>query len=202
MTERRQRTSHQNSFRQIGWDVRLGHNEVSRSLLTESRRFRWAFCQLDALHHSFPASIRGALNELQKGLDETYEKTLLSIDEVKGQYAQRLFQRLTVAIRPLCLDELAEVLAIRFNSDSLPSYNLQWRSGDAEEAVFSASSSLITLSFRCQWGRGCSIFSFLRQEILDFESPQDECQSFTFSYSSRYRSHYHGESMSRRPPQS
>src|SRR5712691_7363493 len=146
MAGRRQGTSHQNSFRQIGWDVRLSHNEVSRSLLTESRRFRWAFCQLDSLSRSFPASIQGALDELPKGLDETYEKTLLSIDEEKRQYAQRLFQCLTVSTRPLRLSELAEVLAFRFDSDSLPNYNVQWRSGDAEEAVFSACSSLITLS--------------------------------------------------------
>ena len=116
------------------------------SLLTESRRFRWAFCRLDALRHSFPASIQRALNELPNSLDETYEKTLFSIDEEKRQYVRRLFRCLTASTRPLRLDGVAEVLAIRFNSDPLPNYNVQRRFGDAEEAVFSACSSLITFS--------------------------------------------------------
>ena len=78
-------------------------------------------------------------------MDETYERTLLNIDAEQQEYAQRLFQCLTVSIRPLRVDELAEVLAIRFNSDSTPNYNAGWRSGDAKEAVFSACSSLITV---------------------------------------------------------
>jgi ankyrin repeat protein len=79
-------------------------------------------------------------------LDETYEKSLLNIGAEKREYAQRLFQCLTVSIRPLRVDELAEILAIRFNSDSFPNYNAGWRSGDAKEAVLSACSSLITVA--------------------------------------------------------
>ena len=120
--------------------------EVLCSLLTESRRFRWVACQLDALRRSFPASIRDVLNGIPKSLDETYERALLSIDDEKRPYARRLFQCLTASTRTLCLDELAEVLAFRFNSDSLPTYNVQWRPADAKEAVLSACSSLIIVS--------------------------------------------------------
>jgi ankyrin repeat protein len=83
---------------------------------------------------------------LPKSWDETYEKALLNIDAEMQEYAQRLFQCLTVSIRPLRVDELAEILAIRFNSDSIPNYNAIWRSGDAKEAVLSACSSLITVA--------------------------------------------------------
>jgi hypothetical protein len=99
-------------------------------------------------------------------LDETYGRTLLNIDPEKLEYAQRLFQCLTVSIRPLRVDELAEILAIRFNSDSIPNYNVGWRSGDAKEAVLSACSGLITVA-NVDGSQVSSIFAFLCQGILD-----------------------------------
>jgi ankyrin repeat protein len=71
---------------------------------------------------------------------------LLNIDAEKQEYAQRLFQWLTVSIRPLRVDELAEILAIRFDSDSIPNYNAGWRSGDPKEAVLSTCPSFITVA--------------------------------------------------------
>lgn len=80
-------------------------------------------------------------------MDETYEQILLNIDAEKREYAQRLFQCLTLSIRPLRVNELAEILAIRFDdSGSTPNYNASWRSRDAEEAVLSACSGLITVA--------------------------------------------------------
>ena len=83
---------------------------------------------------------------MPKTWDETYEKALLNIDVEQQEYAQRLFQWLTVSIRPLRVDELAEILAIRFSSDSIPDYNTGWRSGDAKEAVLSTCSSLVIVA--------------------------------------------------------
>ncbi len=54
------------------------------------------------------------MEDLPKTLDERYGRTLLGIDEEKREYAQRLFRCLVVSIRPLRVEELAEVLAIRF----------------------------------------------------------------------------------------
>ena len=85
------------------------------------------------------------LNDLPKTLDETYSRTLLGIDDEKREYAQRLFQCLTVSIRPLQLEELAEILAIRFEKTKLPTFNPDWRPESAEEAVVSACSSLISI---------------------------------------------------------
>ena len=108
-------------------------------------RFRWVFCQLEILRRTLPAHIRSALNDMPKTLDETYKHALLAIDEEMRQYAQRLFQCLAVSTRPLRTEELAEILAVRFDVGALPKFNPDWRLGDAEEAVLSVCSNLISV---------------------------------------------------------
>src|SRR5882757_2282670 len=100
-------------------------------MLTQSHRFRWVVCQIDRLRRSFPASIRSVLGDLPKSLDETYGRTLLGIDEEKREYAQRLFRCLMVSIRPLHVEELAEIFAIRFDNPVLPTFNSGWRPENA-----------------------------------------------------------------------
>src|SRR6266550_4134057 len=114
-------------------------------ILTPSHRFRWVVCQFDCLCRCFPASIRSTLADLPDGLDETYERTLLGIDKQKRKFTQRLFQCLLVSIRPLRVEELAEILAIQFDSAAPPTFNADWRPVNAEEAVLSACSSLISI---------------------------------------------------------
>src|SRR5713101_3858854 len=113
--------------------------------LTWSRRFRWVVCQVDRLRRTLPPSIRKVLNDLPKTLDETYSRTLLGIDEEKREYAQRLFRCLVVSIRLLRVEELAEILAIQFDEEALPTFNTDWRPEYAEEAVMSVCSSLIAI---------------------------------------------------------
>ena len=108
-------------------------------------RFRWVFCQLEVLRWTLPAHLRRALKDMPKTLDETYERALLDINEEMRQYAQRLFQCLAVSIRPLRVEELAEILAVRFDAGALPEFNPDWRLGDAEEAVLSVCSNLISV---------------------------------------------------------
>ena len=105
-------------------------------------------CQVNRLRRTFPASIRSVLEDLPKTLDETYSRTLLGIDEEKREYAQRLFRCLAVSICPLRVEELAEVLAIRFPKAAPPTFNAAWRPENAEEAVLSACSSLISIADR------------------------------------------------------
>ncbi len=50
-----------------------------------------------------------------------------------------------VAIRPLRVEELAEVLAFDFDGEGMPTLNRSWRWEDQEEAVMSACSSLVTM---------------------------------------------------------
>jgi ankyrin repeat protein len=114
-------------------------------------RFRWVFCQLDALRHCFPPNLRQYLNELPETLDETYERILKGINKAQKDNAHRLLQCLTVAVRPLQVKELAELLAFDFQattSGGLPTLKEDWRWDDEEEAVLSTCSSLITIIAR------------------------------------------------------
>ncbi|KAH9013210.1 hypothetical protein EDB85DRAFT_1877177, partial [Lactarius pseudohatsudake] len=107
--------------------------------------FRWVFCQLEILRHCFPASVLNILEQLPKSLDETYERILREINRANRDHAYRLLQCLTVAVRPLRVEELAEVLAVDFNASGGPKLNADWRWEDNEEAVLSACSSLVAV---------------------------------------------------------
>ena len=121
-------------------------------------------CQFDRLRRNFPASIRSALFDLPESLDETYEQTLLGIDKEKRKYAQRLFQCLSVSIRPFRVQELAEIVAIQFDATVAPSFIENFRPSDAEEAVLSACSSLITIADR----EGGQIVQFSHYSVKEF----------------------------------
>jgi ankyrin repeat protein len=108
-------------------------------------RFRWVICQLAALRRRIPGTIARALKELPQTLDETYDRILSGIDKDSQEYALCLFQCLCVSIRPLRLAELAEVLAILFDTGRDSEDNVDWRSDDAQRALLSACSSLITV---------------------------------------------------------
>jgi hypothetical protein len=108
-------------------------------------RFRWVFCQLEVLRHSFPTNLRRILDELPESLDETYERILKKINNSNREHAYRLLQCLAVAIRPLRVEELAEVLAVDFHTGGMPKMNAGWRWEDQKEAVLTSCSSLVTL---------------------------------------------------------
>ena len=78
-------------------------------------------------------------------LDETYDRILLGIARERQEYAQRLLQCLAESIRPLRAEELAEILAIQFDTGPVPNYDVNWRPENPEEAILSACSSLITI---------------------------------------------------------
>ncbi|KAH9052644.1 hypothetical protein EDB87DRAFT_1816326, partial [Lactarius vividus] len=110
--------------------------------------FRWVFCQLEALRHCFPPNIRRFLNELPESLDETYERILRGINKTQQDDARRLLRCLTVAVRPLRVEELAELLVFDFEASSsggIPKLKNDWRWDDQEEAVLSTCSSLIAV---------------------------------------------------------
>ena len=110
-----------------------------------SDRFRWVVCQLEILRHCLPSSVRRTLEELPESLDETYERILKEIKAPHRDNAHRLFQFLVAAIRPLRVEELAEVLAIDFDVEGVPMLNPLWRWEDQEQALLSSCSSLITI---------------------------------------------------------
>ena len=106
------------------------------------------YCQLEALRHCLPPSVERILEELPETLDETYERVLREINKANREHARRLLQCLTVALRPLRVEELAEVLAIDFNAPAyggIPQLNPNWRWADQHQAVLSTCSSLIAI---------------------------------------------------------
>jgi uncharacterized protein YcgI (DUF1989 family) len=108
-------------------------------------RFRWIACQLEVLKRSLPSTIRRVLGDLPRSLDETYDRILLGIAQERREYAQRLFQCISVSIRPLRVEELAEILAIQFDQGALPEYDADWRPENSEDDVLSVCSSLISI---------------------------------------------------------
>ena len=105
------------------------------------------FCQLDTLRHCLPSSVRHTLEQLPESLDETYARILMDIKKANQGQAYRMLQCLAVAIRPLSVGELAELLAFEFDAakGGIPKLNVDWRWEDHEQAVLSTCSSLITI---------------------------------------------------------
>ncbi|KAN0139500.1 hypothetical protein V8E53_003001, partial [Lactarius tabidus] len=146
--------------------------------------FRWVFCQLDALQHCFPPNLRQYLNELPESLDETYERILKGINKAQKGNAHRLLQCLTVAVRPLLVEELAELLAFDFQattSGGVPTLKEDWRWDDEEEAVLSTCSSLIIIIARGD-SRVVQFSHFSVKEFLTssrlMRSPHEEVSRF------------------------
>jgi len=84
--------------------------------------------------------------ELPESLDETYERILKEIKKPNRAHARRVLQCLVVAIRPLRVTELAEVLAVDFNdAEGIPRLKPDWRWEEQELALLSACSSLIAI---------------------------------------------------------
>ncbi|KAH9019918.1 ankyrin repeat-containing domain protein [Lactarius deliciosus] len=109
--------------------------------------FRWVFCQLEVLQKCLPQNVQRVLRELPNSLDETYERILREIGKVNPDQAYRLLQCLTIAARPLRVDELAEVLALDFDGAKagIPVLNSAWRWDDKQQGVLSTCSSLIVV---------------------------------------------------------
>ena len=79
-------------------------------------------------------------------MDETYERVLREIKKPNRDHARRLLQCLVVAIRPLGVEELAEVLAVDFDDgDRTPKLNPSWRWEDQERALLTSCSALIAI---------------------------------------------------------
>ena len=134
-------------------------------ILIPSCRFRWVFCQLEVLRHCFPPSVRRVLEELPESLDGTYERILREIKKTNRRHTHRLLQCLVVAVRPLSVKELAEVLAVDFNPEGMPKLNPDWRWADQEQAVLSACSSLISIVYG---RRGSKVVQFSHFSVKEF----------------------------------
>jgi ankyrin repeat protein len=98
-------------------------------------------------------------------LDETYKHVLREIKKPNQDHARRLLQCLVVAIWPLHVGELAEVVAVDFdNAEGIPKLKPSWRWEDQEQALLMSCSSLITIV-----GKGCSqVVQFSHFSVKEF----------------------------------
>ena len=91
------------------------------------------------------ASIRHALAQLPETLDETYERTLREINKADWEFAHRLFQFVAVAVRPLSVEEVAELLAFDFKAGPIPKFHTDWRVEDPMDAILSTCPSFLAI---------------------------------------------------------
>src|SRR5579863_1320613 len=110
-------------------------------------RFRWAYCQLEALRQCPLRKISRALKELPETLDDTYKRILLGIPKAKREDAHRIFQWLLVSSRSLLVEEIAEVFAIDYDAETpgIPKFDPSWRPSDAKANVLSTCSTLVSV---------------------------------------------------------
>jgi ankyrin repeat protein len=134
----------------------------------DDSRFRWAYCQLETLRQCPLRYISSTLGELPKTLDETYERILQGIPEKMRKDAHRIFQWIMVSSRPLCVEEVAEVFAINFDEEisGIPKFEPAWRDANAETAVLSACSTLVTIVDGGWRGKIVQFSHFSVQEYL------------------------------------
>ena len=115
-------------------------------MISISHRFQWVYCHLETLRQALPPSVRGILEGLPECLDKTYEHILKGICKPNQKVAHQLLQCLVVAVHPLRIKELAEVLVVDFDvNGTSPVLNPGLRWPDQEKAVMSACSSLVNI---------------------------------------------------------
>ena len=124
---------------------------------------------METLRHCLPSSVRRTLDELPESLDGTYERILREIKKPHRDHALRLLQCLVVAIRPLRVEELAEVLAVDFeDAEVMPKLNASWRWEDQEQALLSSCSSLISIIDDDEDDHGSRAVQFSHFSVKEF----------------------------------
>ena len=91
-------------------------------------------------------------------------RILNEINNANRVHAYRLLQCLAVALRPLRVEELAEVLAFDLTAGGMPNLNADWRWEDQEEAVLSACSSLVSVIIH----KGSRVVQFSHFSVKEF----------------------------------
>jgi len=84
--------------------------------------------------------------------------------------AHRIFQWIVVSSRPLRVEEVAEVFAINFDEEmsGIPKFEPSWRDPNAETAVLSACSTLITIVDDGNWWRRRKIVQFSHFSVKEY----------------------------------
>jgi hypothetical protein len=129
------------------------------------------------------STVRQFVNELPDTLDETYERVLTGIPKTNRGYVRHLLQCVAVAIRPLRVDELAQILTFRSDAiqEEVSMLDSDSQSEDQEQEILSACPSLITIGN----DYGSRVVQFSHFSVKEF------LMSGRLSTSSDDISHYH-----------
>ncbi|KAJ7900820.1 Pfs, NACHT and ankyrin domain protein [Mycena leptocephala] len=124
------------------------HRErVLNHLLEHSNgMFRWVACQLNDLRECLLQDLQDMLNTLPTTLDATYERILSRITARNKPHARRLFNWLAFSFRSLHVEELAQVLAIRFTSDASATFEEDCVEADPAVAISRVCLSLVHIT--------------------------------------------------------
>ena len=113
-------------------------------LADEFDRFWWAACQLDVLSGCLSlVKLRQTLGSLPETLDETYERILCKIDPLFKREVLHILQWLTYSLRPLSLEEVAEIVA--FDVEAGYQFNDENRLAEPEDVLNMCSSLVISV---------------------------------------------------------
>ena len=83
------------------------------------------------------------LVDLPQGLDKTYDRILLGIDEKDHGYAKTFLQWLSFAVRPLTLEELATTAAVDLSAENEPEYKSENELQDIRDVLKICSSFIV-----------------------------------------------------------
>jgi ankyrin repeat protein len=105
---------------------------------------------------------------LPKTLDETYERILKEVGEADGDLARQILQCLTVAIRPLYVEELGDILALSFEEaeGEIPKFEQDWRFQDQDLLI--TCSSLISIVKGWRLGQRSQVVQFSHFSVKEF----------------------------------
>ena len=107
-------------------------------------RFRWVALQLNELKKCrTKTDLKKQLADLPQGLDQTYDRILLGINEKDHGYAKTFLQWLSFAVHPLTLKELATTAAVDLCAENGPEYNIDNELQDIKDVLKICSSFIM-----------------------------------------------------------
>ena len=117
-----------------------------RMIIKDKFRFCWVALQLNELKKCrTKTDLKKQLANLPQGLEKTYDRMLLVINEKDHSYAKTFLQWLSFAVRPLTLEELAATASIDLSAENGPEYKSDNELQDIKD-VFKICSSFIMKS--------------------------------------------------------
>ncbi|KAF8143221.1 hypothetical protein K438DRAFT_1876563 [Mycena galopus ATCC 62051] len=124
------------------------HWKRARDYLVEHSdgMFRWVTCQVDELRECLVQDLEATLEDLPATLDATYERILSRIHGPKILHARRLFNWLAFSFRPLKVEELVQVLAIKSTEDANATFESPFKSDDPMQAITLVCRSLVQIT--------------------------------------------------------